>query len=95
MVIEVLVDWVFGVDLVVGVDVCGFLVVVVVVIWFEVGVLVVCKGGKLFWLVFSEEYYREYGVVILEIFVEGIEVVGCCVVIIDDVLVIGGIIGVM
>jgi adenine phosphoribosyltransferase len=55
-----------------------------------IGVLAVRKGGKLPPPVRSETYRSEYGSAALEIPVEGIELVGRRVVIVDDVLATGG-----
>lgn len=53
------------VDMVVGLEVWGFIVGCLVVYEFGVGFVLVCKKGKLFWLVVFLIYDLEYGLVIL------------------------------
>jgi adenine phosphoribosyltransferase len=77
-------------DLVAGIDARGFLVAGAVADRLGIGVLAVRKGGKLPPPVRSETYRSEYGSAALEIPVEGIELVGRRVVIVDDVLATGG-----
>lgn len=76
-------------DVVVGIELCGFIFGVVMVLELGVGFVLVCKLGKLFGQVLCEEYMFEYCSDCIEVYVD-VLLVGVCVVIIDDVLVIGG-----
>jgi adenine phosphoribosyltransferase len=80
----------FGADLVAGTDSRGFLVAAAVAERLGTGVLAVRKGGKLPPPVHTERYDLEYGSATLEIPVEGVELGGRAVVVIDDVLATGG-----
>jgi adenine phosphoribosyltransferase len=77
-------------DLVAGIDARGFLLGAAVAIRLGTGVLAVRKGGKLPPPVHSETYQLEYGSATLEIPADGIDLAGCSVAIIDDVLATGG-----
>lgn len=77
-----------------GIEVCGFLFGVLLVLELGIGFVFVCKFNKLFWDVFSESYELEYGKDMLEIYKDVI-LLGDKVLLIDDLLVIGGIIFVM
>jgi adenine phosphoribosyltransferase len=77
-------------DLVAGLDARGFLLAAAVATRLGTGVLAVRKGGKLPPPVHSATYALEYGTATLEIPAAGIDISGCSVVIIDDVLATGG-----
>jgi adenine phosphoribosyltransferase len=77
-------------DLVAGIDARGFLVAGAVASRLGVGALAVRKGGKLPPPVRSEAYQLEYGAAALEIPLDGVELAGRRVVIVDDVLATGG-----
>jgi adenine phosphoribosyltransferase len=79
-----------GADLVAGIDSRGFLVAAAVAGRLGTGVLAIRKGGKLPPPVHTERYDLEYGSATLEIPVEGVELRGRRVVVIDDVLATGG-----
>lgn len=79
-----------GADLVAGVDARGFLLGGAVALELGIGVLAVRKGGKLPPPVLSETYSLEYGTATLEVPAEGIELAGHKIMVIDDVLAIGG-----
>jgi adenine phosphoribosyltransferase len=79
-----------GADLVAGIEARGFVLAGAVAGRLGVGMLAVRKGGKLPPPVRSETYRSEYGTATLEIPVEGIELAGRRVVIVDDVLATGG-----
>jgi adenine phosphoribosyltransferase len=87
---DALADIARGADVVAGVDARGFLLGGAVAIKLGIGVLAVRKGGKLPPPVFSETYELEYGTATLEVPADGIELAGCSIVIIDDVLATGG-----
>lgn len=83
-----------GIIKVVGIEVCGFLFGVLVVLGLGVGFVLVCKLGKLLCEIISEIYDLEYGIDQLEIYVDVIKL-GDKVLVVDDLLVIGGIIEVI
>lgn len=74
---------------VVGFEVWGFIFGGVVVYQFLVGFVLICKKGKLFGVVISEVYVLEYGEVVMELYDDVLQL-GECVLIVDDFLVIGG-----
>lgn len=87
---EVIIEFFVGqFDVIVGIEVCGFIFVSVVVIVVGVGLILICKVGKLFWFVVFVDYVFEYGIVMIEMYDDLL--VGFCVLFIDDVFVIGGI----
>ncbi|BBY61413.1 adenine phosphoribosyltransferase [Mycolicibacterium sarraceniae] len=79
-----------GADLVAGIDARGFLLGGAVAHKLGIGVLAIRKGGKLPPPVHSQNYSLEYGTATLEIPADGIDLTGCRIVIIDDVLATGG-----
>lgn len=79
-----------GVDLIAGIDARGFLLGGAVAHRLGVGVLAIRKGGKLPPPVRSRTFSLEYGTATLEIPVEGVQLAGRRVAIIDDVLATGG-----
>lgn len=83
-----------GIIKVVGIEVCGFLFGVLVVLVLGVGFVLVCKLCKLLCEIIVEIYELEYGIDQLEIYVDVIKL-GDKVLVVDDLLVIGGIIDVM
>jgi adenine phosphoribosyltransferase len=89
-VIDALADVASGADLVAGIDSRGFLVAAGVAARLRTGVLAIRKGGKLPPPVHTEYYDLEYGSGTLEIPADGIDLRGCGVVIVDDVLATGG-----
>lgn len=76
-------------DYVVGFDVCGFIIVLIVVYELSVGFVLICKVGKLLYKICLELYDFEYGSVMVEIY-EDVCCFGDCVIIMDDLIVIGG-----
>lgn len=82
------------IDMVVGIEVCGFILGGVVVYQFLVGFMLVCKKGKLFYCIIVEDYELEYGIDMIEIYVDVIKE-GDCVLLVDDLIVIGGIVEVL
>jgi adenine phosphoribosyltransferase len=87
---DALADIASGADLVAGIDSRGFLVAGAVAGRLGTGVLAIRKGGKLPPPVHAEQYDLEYGSATLEIPADGIELHGCNIVIVDDVLATGG-----
>jgi adenine phosphoribosyltransferase len=79
-----------GVDLIAGVDARGFLLGAAVALRMGTGVLAVRKGGKLPPPVHAVQYDLEYGSATLEVPADGIDLTGCSVLVIDDVLATGG-----
>jgi adenine phosphoribosyltransferase len=79
-----------GSDLVAAVDARGFVLGGAVAVRLGIGVLMVRKGGKLPPPVHSESYQLEYGTATLEVPASGIELGGCNILIVDDVLATGG-----
>ncbi|WP_343576393.1 adenine phosphoribosyltransferase [Mycobacterium sp.] len=79
-----------GADLIAGIDARGFLLGGAVAARLGTGVLAIRKGGKLPPPVRTEQYNLEYGTASLELPVEGIELTGRSVVLVDDVLATGG-----
>ena len=92
-VVDALVPIASGADLVAGIDSRGFLVAAAVAGRLSTGVLAIRKGGKLPPPVHSVDYELEYGRATLEIPVEGVDLRGRTVVLIDDVLATGGTLG--
>lgn len=76
---------------IVGIEVCGFFFGVLLVIEMGIGFVLVRKFNKFFCEVVSESYEFEYGMDILEIYKDVIEL-GDKVFFIDDLFVIGGMI---
>lgn len=87
---DALADIAAGADLIAGIDARGFLVGGAVATRLGTGLLTIRKGGKLPPPVISEAYDLEYGSATLEIPADGIELAGCSVMILDDVLATGG-----
>ena len=87
---EALAEIASGAELIAGIDARGFLLGGAVATRLGTGVLAVRKGGKLPPPVLSETYNLEYGTATLEVPIEGIELSGRNVVLIDDVLATGG-----
>ena len=87
---EALAEIASGAELIAGIDARGFLLGGAVATRLCTGVLAVRKGGKLPPPVLSETYNLEYGTATLEVPIEGIELSGRNVVLIDDVLATGG-----
>jgi adenine phosphoribosyltransferase len=77
-------------DLIAGIDARGFLIGGAVAARLGTGVLAIRKGGKLPPPVRTEDYQLEYGTASLELPVDGIELTGRNVVVVDDVLATGG-----
>jgi adenine phosphoribosyltransferase len=92
-VIDALADIASGADLVAGIESRGSLVAAALAARLGTGVLSIRKSGKLPPPVLSEEYTREYGDATMEIPADGLDLRGCRVVIIDDVLATGGTLG--
>ena len=90
VVIDALAQIVDGADLVAGIDARGFLLGGAVAHRLGLGVLAIRKGGKLPPPVHSRTYTLEYGTATLEIPADRLELAGCRVAIIDDVLATGG-----
>lgn len=82
-----------GADLVAGVESRGALLAGAVAARLGVGALFIRKKGKLPPPVLGEQYTREYGPDAMEIPAEGLGLQGRSVVIIDDVMALGGTIG--
>lgn len=61
------------IDVIVVVEVCGFVFVVLMVIELGIGFVLICKFGKLFYNSYCYEYDFEYGFDVLEIYVDGVE----------------------
>jgi len=78
------------VDLIAGIDARGFLVGGAVANRLGVGVLAIRKGGKLPPPVHSRTYALEYGTATLEIPLGAVDLAGCRVAVVDDVLATGG-----
>ena len=79
-----------GADLIAAIDARGFLIGASVATKLGTGVLAIRKGGKLPPPVRSAQYSLEYGTAVLEVPIEGIDIDGRTVVVIDDVLATGG-----
>ncbi|WP_394280463.1 adenine phosphoribosyltransferase [Corynebacterium sp.] len=79
-----------GADMIGGLDARGFLLGSAVAYDLGVGVLAIRKKGKLPPPVFTQEYKTEYSSAALEIPVDGIDLKGKKVVLVDDVLATGG-----
>lgn len=92
-VIDALADLACGAGLVAGIESRGSLVAAALAVRLGTGVLSIRKSGKLPPPVLSENYDREYGAATMEIPADGLELRGCGVVIIDDVLATGGTLG--
>lgn len=84
----------YEVDKVVGIELCGFLFVFLVVLFFNVGFVLVCKLGKFFGLMYEVSYEFEYGFDMLQLY-EGVIEFGEKVLVVDDLFVIGGMVCVM
>ncbi|MBY0442675.1 MAG: adenine phosphoribosyltransferase [Mycobacteriaceae bacterium] len=85
-----LADIAAGADLVAGIESRGALLAGAVAARLGVGALFIRKKGKLPPPVLGEEYLREYGPAAMEIPAEGLDLQGRSVVIIDDVMALGG-----
>lgn len=85
-----LADVASGADLIAGIDARGFLLGGAVAARLGTGVLAIRKGGKLPPPVRTEDYQLEYGTASLELPVDGIELSGRSVMVVDDVLATGG-----
>jgi adenine phosphoribosyltransferase len=79
-----------GADLIAGIDARGFLLGGALAARLGTGVLAIRKGGKLPPPVRTEEYQLEYGTASLQLPVDGIDLSGRSVVLVDDVLATGG-----
>ncbi|MDD4866374.1 MAG: adenine phosphoribosyltransferase [Mycobacterium sp.] len=89
-IVDALVEFASGADLVAGIDARGFLVAAALADRLRTGVLAIRKGGKLPPPVHAERYDLEYGTATLEIAAEGIDLCGRNVFLVDDVLATGG-----
>lgn len=90
VVTQALADVASGADLVAGVDARGFLVAAAVATRLGTGVLAIRKGGKVPPPVRAEQYTLEYGTATLEVPLEGVELAGRRVALVDDLLATGG-----
>lgn len=85
-----LADIAAGADLVAGIESRGVLLAGAVAGRLGIGALFIRKKGKLPPPVLGEKYVREYGPAAMEIPAEGLDLPGRSVVIIDDVMALGG-----
>lgn len=87
--------WVgFKVDQIVGIEVCGFILGGVVVYQLFVGFVLICKKGKLLYEIVWIVYLFEYGFDEMEMYKDVIQV-GDRVILVDDLIVIGGMVEVV
>lgn len=83
-----------GLIKIVGIESCGFLFGYLLVICLGFFFVLICKVGKLLYYKISYLYDLEYGLVMIELYIDVI-INGDKVLIYDDLLVIGGFVGVV